>query len=217
MSYRNWLVSKLNEPEQNIEIDDAIALGECLIEIRTKNGKTVVVGAIDNIGNITNDDIYKVYISGPKTPNIVISRFGVIWDGSAIEYSRRQNMGWGGMGEITSTFETDNYAEIQKREYAFVEEGLLRHSRVTRLERLYDRIFKIHRSGGLPPFTIALINSYELSADEVRNAIKTYGNFDAVLKTNPNGSPTGNAYSAASEISADILVWRELLGRLNKK
>lgn len=217
MSYRDWIVSKLNEQEEHHEIDTATALGESLIEIRTKKGKTVIVGAIDTSSNITEHDIHKVYISGPKTPNVVVAKFSSFWNGSAIDYSRQQNMGWGGMGEISSAFHTDHYSGIQRREYSFVEEGLLKHTRVTRLERVYDRVFKIHRNNGLAPLTIALINSYELSGDEVRNAINRYGNFNAVLKTNPNGSPTGNAYSAAAEIGAEIFLWRELLGRLNKK
>lgn len=188
-----------------------------MIEVHTKNGKTIIVGAIDSNGNITSHEVYAVYASGSKTPNIVIAKHGAIWHGNAIDYARQRNMGWGSMGEISATFHTNNYADIQKREYSFVEEGLLKHTRVTRLDRLYDRVFQIQRTNGLPPFTITLINSYELTGEEVRHAMATYRNFNAVLKTNPNGSPTGNAYSAAQEIGAEIFVWRELLGRLNRK
>ena len=217
MSYRDWLVTKLNDHEEHPDIDSAIALGNSFIEIHTTKGKTVIVGAIDSNSNITSQDVYEVYKNGVPKPNIVIAKYGAIWDGGAIDYLRQQNIGWGGMGEILSAFQTDCYADIQKREYNFVEEGLLKHSRVIRLERIYDRVFKIHRKSGLPPFTITLINSYELSGEEVRHAIKTYGKFNAVLKTNPNGSPTGQAYSAAAEIGADIFIFRELLGRLNRR
>jgi len=216
MSYRDWVISKLRDTEENEEIDSATALGDSFIEILTGDGKTVIIGVIDSV-NITESDVSEVYISGPKKPNLVIAKSDAIWSGSAIDYSRQKNMGWGGIGQISSTFQTNDYAAIQRREYAFVEEGLLRHTRVARLERIYDRVFKIHRKGNLPPLTITLINSYELSGDEVRHAISKYGRFDAVLKTNPNGSPTGNAHSAAAEIGADIFVWRELLGRLNKR
>jgi hypothetical protein len=216
MSYRDWIISTLSDAEKHEEIDSAIAIGDYLIEILTDDGKTVIVGVIDS-ENITDSDVDRVYINGPKKPNLVIAKSDAIWSGSAIYYARQQNMGWGGMGQISSTFLTDDYSEIQRSEYKFVEDNLLRHSKVARLERVYDRVFKIHRTGSLAPITIVLINSYELSGDEVRHAIKKYGSFDVVLKTNPNGSPTGNAYSAALEIGADILVWRELLGRLNKR
>src|SRR5690606_36426847 len=114
-----------------------------------------------------------------------------IWHGCAIDYLHRHHVGWGGLGEIFSALHTIDYGAIQKREYEFVEHGLLKHTRVARLERLYDRVFKVHRTGVLKPLVVALINSYELSADEVRNAVKNYGKFDLILKTNPNGSPTG--------------------------
>ncbi|XHR94299.1 hypothetical protein ACFJIV_29100 [Mucilaginibacter sp. UC70_90] len=216
MSYRDWLISQLSNSEKNEEINSATALGDSLIEILTGNGKTVIIGVIDSV-NITVSDVSEIYTSGPKKPNLVIAKSDAIWNGSAIDYSRQKNMGWGGIGQISSTFQTNDYAAIQRGEYTFVEEGLLKHTRVARLERIYDRVFKIHRKGNLPPLTIALINSYELSGDEVRHAISKYGRFDAILKTNPNGSPTGNAHSAAAEIGAAIFIWRQLLSRLNKR
>ncbi|MET3606882.1 hypothetical protein ABIC74_000724 [Mucilaginibacter rubeus] len=216
MSYRDWMVKKLAENEFSQEIDSAHPLGDNLIEIITEKGKTLIVGVIDTQTLITKDEVYNLYISGPKSPNIVVSKYGVVWHGSAIDFSRKQNIGWGGMGEINSAIDTEDYGDIQKREYQFVEEGLLKHSRVNHLERLYDRVFKIHRSGNLPPITITLIDSYELSGDEVRQAIKKYKSFDAILKTNPNGNPTGNAFSAASEIGAKIFVWKELYSRLTR-
>lgn len=217
MSYRNWVVSNLKKDEMYKKIESVTALGENLIEIVTRDGKIVIVGVIDSNENITRQAIYKIYINAPKTPNIIVARTNLIWEGNAIEYCRQHNMGWGRMSEIYQTFDTNHYEHIQRREYKFVENGLSRHSRVERLERIYDRFFKIHRTGGLPPFTITLIDSYELSGDEVRHAIDVYGKFNAVLKTNPNGHPTGYAISAAGEIGAEILEWGELLGRLNKR
>jgi hypothetical protein len=217
MSYRDWILSKLNKKEDHHdEIEFASALGIYLIEIKTVNAKRLVVGVIDK-DYITDLDASQLYDSEKEKPNLLIARSGAIWVGSAINYCGRHNIGWGGLGQISSTFQTTNYARIQKSEYAFVEDGLLRHSIVSSLDRIYDRVFKIHRKGNLSALTITLINSYELTGDEVRNAITKYGRFDAVLKTNPNGNPTGNAYSAAAEIDADIFVWRELWGRLNRK
>lgn len=136
MSYTNWLVSKLNASEEQQEIASAVALNESLIEVHTKNGKTITVGAIFSNRNITSHDVHAVYTSGAKTPNIVIAKHRTIWRGSTIDYARQQNMGWGGMGEISASFHTNNYADIQRREYSFVEAGLLKHTRVTRLGRI---------------------------------------------------------------------------------
>ena len=217
MSYRDWMVADLNDHTKHLEVEKATALGEVSIKVQAKNDKTVIVGTIDNGGKITVGEVIAVYNSNPQKPNIVVARSGAVWTGAAIEYARGQDMGWGAMGEISYAFDTNDYPSIQKKEYKFVEEGLLKHSNVLRLERLYDRVFRIHRKSGLTTFTITLINSYETSGEEVRHAIATYGNFDGILKTNPNGNPTGKAYGAAAEINADIYKWGELLGRLNKR
>jgi len=216
MGYRNWIISYLKDNDQGQEIESVIPVDDWLIEIKSKKGKTIVVGILEE-SVITSSNIYKIYRNESKKPNILVARFKCIWHGSAINYARKNDMGWGGVGDITSAFDVDYYADIQKGEYAFVEKNLLRHSKVSQLERLYDRVFKIHRINRLSPITVTLINSYELSGDDVRHARDTYGEFDAILKTNPNGNPTGQAYSAAEEIGVEIFKWGELLGRLNRR
>lgn len=217
MSFRNWVVEKLNKEESDYaEIESASAFGDFLIEVKTIRAKHIIVGVIES-EHITELDANLVCDGAPKAPNLLIARSNALWTGNAINYCRHRNIGWGGMGQIFSTFETNNYSRIQKNEYAFVEDGLQRHHAVSRLDRLYDRVFKITRKGNLRPLTIVLIDSYELTGEEIRNAITRYGRFDAVLKTNPNGDPTSHAYTAAAEIGADIFVWKELWGRLNKK
>lgn len=216
MGYRNWIISYLKDHDQAQEIESVIPVGDSLIEIKSKKGKATVVGILEE-SVITSSHVYNIHSNESKKPNILVARFKCIWHGSAIDYARKNDMGWGGVGEITSAFDTNYYADIQKSEYVFVERNLLRHSKVFRLERLYDRVFKIHRINRLSPITITLINSYELSGDDVRYARDTYGEFDAILKTNPNGNPTGRAYSAAEEIGVEIFKWGELLGRLNRR
>ncbi len=216
MNYTDWMVSKLGDKKENHDILSAKKLSEDLLEVQTTNGKIVVVGVVEG-ENIEASDIEQVCVVAIKKPNIIISKAASIWNGSAIDYVRQKNIGWGGKGEISQSFDTLDYKSIQKREYQFVEVGLKRHTLVDHLERLFDRVFKIFRTRGLKPLIIVLVNSYELSAEEVRNATNKYGKFDIILKTNPNGSPTTNAYLAAKEVGADIFLWSELLSRLNRK
>jgi hypothetical protein len=216
MSYRNWIISNFKEYDHQDEIETTIPMGDSLIEISSKNGKTIVVGVVEG-EMITSIAVKGICESSSEKVNFLVAKSKSIWEGSAIDYAHQSNMGWGGMGDITSAFHTDRYGEIQKKEYLFVESNLSKHSKVSRLERLYDRVFKVHRIGGLSSLTVTLINSYELSAEEVRHARDKYGKFDVILKTNPNGNPTGRAYLAAEEIDAEICKWGELLGRLNKK
>lgn len=216
MSLRNWMFTKLSNSGENEEIEKVTALGDCLIKLQHKEGKSVIIGVTES-DIVTEEDVHIIYTGSHENPNMIVAKHGVVWTGSAINYCRSKNMGWGGMGNISSVFHTDNYGSIQKREYEFVEEGLLRHNKVLRLERLFDRKFEVHRTGQLSVITILLIDSYELSSDEIRNGINKYGGCDVILKTNPNGSPTRQAYSTASDLGAEICIWKELLGRLNKE
>lgn len=216
MSYRNWIISNLNDYDQQAEIESTVPVGDSLIEIISKKGKTIVVGVVEG-EIITSIEVKGICKSESKKPNFLVAKSKSVWEGSAIDYACQSNMGWGGVGDITSAFRTDHYGEIQKKEYVFVETNLSKHSKVSRLERLYDRVFKVHRIGDLSPLIVTLINSYELSGEEVRHARNKYGKFDIILKTNANGDPTGRAYLAAEEIGAEIFKWGELLGRLNKR
>jgi hypothetical protein len=115
-----------------------------------------------------------------------------------------------------SAVSDENVREHVKREYVFVERGLIQHNRVSRLEREFDRVYLVHRTG-LDPLRFVMLNEYELTADHIRSARSRYGAFDAVLMTNPNGEPTGDAEGVAKDIGVGIFKWREFLGRLNRK
>jgi hypothetical protein len=138
-----------------------------------------------------------------------------VWTGEAIDFAREHQIGWGGIGELFRAVDSEEDSDIQKKEYEFVERGLSQHDKVTKLIRVFDRVFEVHRSK-FDPITVVLINEYELTAEHVRHAKATYGHFDAILKTNPNGRTTENARETAEKMSAEIFGWGEFLGRLNK-
>ena len=62
-----------------------------------------------------------------------------------------------------------------------------------------------------------LLNEYDLTADNVRNARDRYGGFSDILMTNPNGRATSAAEQAAESMGAQIYKWGEFLGRLNRR
>lgn len=115
-----------------------------------------------------------------------------------------------------SALSQKNVESFQKKEYSFVERGLNQHNRVNHFDRLFDRLIEIHR-GDLPSVKIVLLNEYELTAEHIRHARDAYGEFSAVLRTNPNGGATSNAHLVAKELGAEIFQWGEFLSRLNKR
>ncbi|SDS97883.1 hypothetical protein SAMN05216490_2221 [Mucilaginibacter mallensis] len=213
-SYRDWIVTDIRKKDDE-KIKEVICHGDAIIEIISQEGNSLIVGVVTN-DPVSSINLYNLYNDEPK-PDFVIAKGMTVWTGDAINYARQNHIGWGGLGEMYSAIDNSDVSSVQKKEYKFVELGLKNHSKVSHLERLYDRIFKIHRTGHLQPLIITLINSYELTAEEIRKASNTYGSFDIVLITNPNGNTTGRAEMVAEELSAEILKWGELLGRLNKK
>ena len=82
---------------------------------------------------------------------------------------------------------------------------------------MYDRVFLLERFGRFPPLTVALVDAYDMSAEDVRNARSTYGRFDIALKLTSYGAVTTAAEGAAKSIGAEAYKLREFLGRLNRK
>ncbi len=105
---------------------------------------------------------------------------------------------------------------FQPKETEFVERGLRQHDRISRFERVYDRLYRISRSG-LRDLTVAMLNEYELTADHLRTARDRYGEFSVAVITNPNGRATSSAGEAAQTMGVEILKWGTFFGRLNKK
>jgi hypothetical protein len=85
------------------------------------------------------------------------------------------------------------------------------------LTRRYDRLYLLHRTRGLPDFAVALVEAYDLSAEDIRNAHDLYGQFNAVLKMTNYGSITTAAHEAAGSIGAEAFGLGDLLSRLNRK
>ena len=137
------------------------------------------------------------------------------WSADAIAVAKKHTLGWGGFGDLMSAIGQEIVTDFQRKEYEFVEFGLYQHSKVIGLTRIYDRVFKIHRAGS-DFLTVVLINEYELTAEHVRYARETYGDFDEILKTNPNGGTTSVAQEVASNLGVSIFSWGEFLRRLHK-
>lgn len=173
---------------------------------------TAIVSAM----RVTRDALSKV-INGANDCDFVANvPKGAIWEGSAIEEAGANNLGWGGIGELMSALGEANVRGFQRKEFAFVLRGLEQHTNVAALDRLYDRLIEIHRHS-YEPLKAVLLNEYELTAEHIRRARSVYGQFAAIVRTNPNGGATTDAKGIAKELGAEIFQWGEFLGRLNRR
>jgi hypothetical protein len=138
------------------------------------------------------------------------------WTGVALRLAHDNNVATGSYGDLLRVIDLQEVRAFQPTETEFVERGLRQHDRISSFERVYDRLYRISRSG-LPDLTVAMLNEYELTADHLRTARDRYGQFSVAVITNPNGQATSSSEEAAQTMGVEILKWGPFLGRLNKK
>jgi hypothetical protein len=138
------------------------------------------------------------------------------WTGVALRLAHDNNVATGSYGDLLRVIDLQEVRAFQPKETEFVERGLRQHDRISSFERVYDRLYRISRSG-LPDLTVAMLNEYELTADHLRTARDRYGQFSVAVITNPNGQATSSSEEAAQTMGVEILKWGPFLGRLNKK
>lgn len=138
-----------------------------------------------------------------------------IWTGSAIDLVHAVPAGFGSLGDLGKAARLGDLAGYRNKEFGFFERAIGQHSNVQQLTRLYDLVFIAHRKRG-SDLTIALIDAYNLSAEDVRHARTRYGAFDIALKMSSYGSVTSAAREAADTIGAEAMTFREVMGRLGR-
>jgi hypothetical protein len=211
MSTRDWALERIGEINNVLSVEPR---GDKFVHIARENHPSFTAAIISEkiVARRMIEDIVQ---AGEDLEFIANIPKQAIWLGDAIALAQDLDIGWGGFGDLISAMSGEIIRGFQRREYAFVERGLRQHTRVDHLTRIYDRVFKISRRK-LGDLTIVLVNEYKLTAEHVRSARETYGGFDAILKTNPNGRTTDAARVAANQLDVGIFSWSELFSRLHK-
>ena len=208
---REWIIKQLKKHDEIVSVEPK---GEFSITIHRKKYppfssailKKVRVEEIDIEFVIENDEDVHFVANIPKNS---------VWTGDAIEVARTHDLGWGGFGDLMSATNEKSVKGFEKKEYKFVERGLLQHDRITRYDRIFDRVFLLFRRD-FSAIKIAIVYEYDLTAEHVRDTREKYGDFSLIVKTNPNGNITSNAYEVGSHLGVEILEWGEFYGRLNR-
>jgi len=160
------------------------------------NEKPAVLSLILHEKRITRAIVEK-YLNEDHEFVMNIPKAGV-WDGTAIEYCQTLGLGWGGMGDLVVAAR-DEQLSLQPKEYRWATDMLRKHGNTLSVNRLMDRLFEVERANG-PTLRVALVKTYDLTADEVRTAYDDYGPFSVLFDNNPNGRPTVEALEAAASL-----------------
>jgi hypothetical protein len=210
-----WIAEKLKDDGQFRSVN---LIGSGFLEI-VRTGRTPFVAAAIGVRDVVRGDHVTplLEVSGRRPEFVVNVPSKTIWSGPAIGLIHDVPAAFGTFGELVRASREDRVCTYRNKEYGFFERAFRQHSAVREITRLYDRVFQLHRDRGLPDVTVVLVDAYDMSAEDIRNARDIYGRFDAAVKMSSYGSVTTAAAEAAESMGAEAFKLGELMGRLNKK
>lgn len=120
---------------------------------------------------------------------------------------------FGTLGEIQKAASTGYVPGYRNKGINFFEQAIRDHAAVRSVTRLYDLVFLAHRFRG-NDLTIALVDAYNMSAEDLRNARQRYGRFDLAVKMTSYGAISPAAKTAGASMGVEPLMYGDMLRRL---
>ena len=207
-----WVAEKIRIDPGIMEVTK---IADGLLEVLRSEHKPFKVAAISFKEKIKKTHIKDLFLPTMSPDFVVNVPTQAIWTGEAINFVHARAAAFGGMGDLSRASRLEEVSSYRFKQYQFVETGIRQHSNVSHVDRIYDRKFLVHRHG-LPDLLIVLVDAYQMSAEDVRNACDRYGRFDAALKMTSYGKITTAARDAADSMGAQALLWGDLMKRLRE-
>jgi len=160
---------------------------------------------LENTSSLIPHDIDFLF-NIPKEPLI---------DVDVLNKGKSENFGIGGMGDIMRALNSKDLNNYISPEVEFILNGLEQHTAVSSIVRLDNRRFLVNRYAK-EPLTVLALNDYEITADIIRTAKTKFKTYDVILASNPNARITAQAKQVLDTPPyIEVLMWRNLLGKLN--
>lgn len=183
---------------------------EGFIVVEGKHSYTFNVAIIGIRGVVKDSDVLPLFETANKPQLVVNLPSDVLWDGLAIDAIHAEGAAFGTFGDIDRAARTMDAGSFRNKNMGFFINGMQQHSNVISVSYVYDSVFCVERVSGTS-LTVAVIDAYNMSAEDVRNAKNRIGYFDIVVKSTSYGSITAQAESAATSMGAKALTYRDLL------
>lgn len=210
MSLASWSMDKVLAHEKVLNVD---IIGSSTLNVSHENGSEFKIAVISServdLDSLSNIDV-------ANTDFILNIKKDAYITGDVFELGDSAGFSIGTLGDVYRALNEGFMANYLDAEMSFVIRGLSQHSKVAELKRLDNRRFLISRNS-LPSVKILVLNDYDFTAEAVRHGIDVFGDFEAILTSNPNCRRTGNCMGAASSAGIKIMDWKELMGNLNKR
>lgn len=206
-----WIIEKLKDDDKIQSMD---IISENLLKVYRKNGSELSVTKttlsqfnVSDVKAILNNQNADFILHTSKEPFI---------NGDVFDYLNSKRIVIGGFGDLMRTVSQDNNWPYLPPDVHFITRGLGQHTKVSKVRRLDNKRYEISRHL-LETVIIIALNDYDLGIESIRSAVDEFDKFDAVLKSNPNGSITSSAIKLADDREIKVFKWGELMGKLNLK
>lgn len=211
MSPFNWIIETL---ESNKKVESTTIISDTLLNISRTDGPPLSVTKT-SLDSFTVADINKI-LDIQDAEFILHTLKEPYINGSVFDFLDSKQKILGGFGDLIRVVNKGNNWPYLPPDVHFIIRGLKQHTKVSNVRRLDNKRYEISRQG-LESVIIIALNDYDLGIESIRAAVDEYDTFDAVFKSNPNGSITSSAVELTNSREIKVLKWGELLSKLNIK
>jgi len=211
-SVTDWAAQMLSD------MDDLDVVGrtpEDFLVVSSKSGYAFRVAVLGVKGVIQVAHVALLFAGAAKPELVVNVPSETLWSGSAINRIHSAPAAFGTLGDVSRAARTGNAVSFRNKNMQFYIGAMRQHSNVTSVSYVYENMFEVVRKIG-KTLIVAVVEAYNLSAEDVRNARARLGHFDVVVKSSSYGSITSQAEAAAQSMGAEALMFGPLMGRLGR-
>jgi hypothetical protein len=174
-----------------------------------------MVAVIGVKGVIQAAHVQPIFIGTNKPQLIINVPSETLWSGSAIDIIHAHGAAFGKVGDISRAADTLDAGAFRNKNMDFFINAMKQHGNVTSVSYVFDSVFKLTRRVGTD-LIVGVIDAYNMSAEDIRNAKTRLGHFDALVKSTSYGSVTEQAETAAEFMGAKALTFKGLMQWLAK-
>jgi hypothetical protein len=208
----DWVAEKLEEKEK---LEIVRRTPESILIVRAQDDYEFAIGVLGVKGVIRVSDVTPLFEGVTKPQMVVNVPSATLWSGATIDFVHQAPAAFGTLGDVSRAASTGDAPSYRDKNMGFFMNAMRQHSNVSAVSYVFDRVFRADRKSGFS-LTVAVVDAYNLSAEDVRNAKDRYGDFDIVVKSSSHGSITHQAEEAAESMKVEVSTFAGLMRRLAK-
>lgn len=203
-----WVTEKLAEDKQRLKVVDRT--DEEFLVIEARNGYKFLVAVLGVKDVIRVTQVQPLFVGVDKPQLVINVPSKTLWSGAAIDFIHSEQAAFGTMGDIARAAETNAAGSFRNKNMGFFINAMAQHGNVKNVSYIYESVFQVERRRG-GDLIVAVIDAYNMSAEDVRNTRTRINHFDIVVKSTSYGSITEQAETAAESMGAQALTFKGLM------